>query len=372
MGFGSRSVEVVVSAGSLDPGLWVGREVLLTGHTGFKGSWLAHWLHLWGARVHGLALDPQSPGGLFVAAGVDAAVAEDRRGDIRDADAVREAVEAARPSVVFHLAAQPLVRESYRDPLATWATNVMGTAHVLDAARECGSVEAVVVVTTDKVYAHASSGRAFMESDRLGAADPYSSSKAAAELVTASYAESFLRGRGVAVTTARAGNVIGGGDWATDRLVPDLVRAVRAGEPVVVRHPGATRPWQHVLEPLAGYLLLAERLLQAPETVPSALNFGPSPDDFATVANLIALVTELTGHHLEVRVAIDPGLPEAAELTLDSSLAGHVLGWFPRWSLREAVAATVAWYEAEAAGADMAAFTRRQISEFIGAARGDV
>lgn len=357
----------MVRSGPLDPGAWVGREVLLTGHTGFKGGWLAHWLHLWGARVHGLALDPQGPGELFVAAGVGTAVIEDRRGDIRDADMVRAAFMAARPSVVFHLAAQPLVRESYRDPLTTWATNVMGTAHVLDAARECGSVEAVVVVTTDKVYAHTGAGRAFVEDDRLGAADPYSSSKAAAELVAASYAGSFLRGRGVAVATARAGNVIGGGDWATDRLVPDLIRAVRTGEPLVVRHPAATRPWQHVLEPLAGYLLLAERLLRAPEAVPAALNFGPFPDDFATVADVIALVTDLTGQRLEVQFVTDPGMPEAAELTLDSSLAAQVLGWFPRWGLREAVAATLSWYEAESAGADMAEFTRRQISEFIGA-----
>ena len=366
----SCAVEIMVTINSPSSAVWAGRRVLLTGHTGFKGGWLAHWLDLLGARVHGLALDPEGEDGLFIASRARDVVAADWRGDIRDVGVVRDAVAASRPSVVFHLAAQPLVRESYRNPLATWATNVMGTAHVLDAARECPDVDAMVVVTTDKVYAHTDLGRPFVESDRLGAADPYSSSKAAAELLTASFADSFLRGRGFAVATARAGNVIGGGDWAHERLIPDAMRALRASEPLTVRNPTATRPWQHVLEPLEGYLRLAERLLEVPETVPAAVNFGPDPGDFATVANVIELAAEGAGQPLEVRVLADYGMPEAPELTLDSSLAREVLGWSPRWDLRDAVAQTVAWYQAEAAGADMAEFTRSQIKEFVGSDRG--
>lgn len=370
MGVWSRAVEVMVTINSPSSTVWAGRRVLLTGHTGFKGGWLAHWLDLLGARVHGLALDPDGEDSLFIASRTGDVVVADWRGDIRDVGVVRDAVVASEPSVIFHLAAQPLVRESYRRPLETWATNVMGTAHVLDAARECPEVDAMVVVTTDKVYAHTDWGRPLVESDRLGAADPYSSSKAAVELLVASFAHSFLRGRGVAVATARAGNVIGGGDWAHERLIPDAMRALRASEPLTVRNPAATRPWQHVLEPLEGYLRLAERLLEVPETVPAAVNFGPDPGDFATVADVIDLAVERAGQPLEVIVSPDSRMPEAPELTLDSSLAREVLGWSPRWTLREAVGQTVAWYQAEAVGTDMAEFTRRQITEFWGADNG--
>lgn len=346
------------------PAFWRDRRVLLTGHTGFKGAWAALWLRQMGARVTGLALDPEDRRGIFATACGGIGIA-DRRGDILDPAAVADAVAAADPEVVIHMAAQTLVRRSYAEPVETMAVNALGTARVLDALRPVDGLRAVVVVTTDKVYANAGDGRPFVEGDRLGGHDPYSASKAAAEHVAACWADSFLRPRGVACATVRAGNVLGGGDWAEDRLVPDFFRSQRSGEPLRVRYPKAVRPWQFVLEPLAGYLMYAERLAagKGADGLPRILNFGPDATHCRPVAEVLdVLCRRFPG----VRVERDEGPKphEASLLTLDSSLARRVLGWAPRLGLAETLAVTADWYEAQAGGTDMAAFSRDQIAAF--------
>lgn len=348
---------------------WRGRSVLVTGHTGFKGGWLSLWLRALGAQVHGYALNPPTQPNLFDAARVLATLASDMRADLADLGRLRAAFAAARPEVVFHLAAQPLVREGYRDPLGTFATNVIGTAHVLEAARGTDSVRAIVVITTDKVYENLETGHAYRETDSLGGHDPYSASKAAAEIVTASYRRSFFEGDdggGTRVATARAGNVIGGGDWAAARLVPDCLRAFEKGEPVQLRRPDAVRPWQHVLEPLSGYLQLARKLV-SPQggKYAGAWNFGPDARDDRTVGDVAETVARLWGGGVRVvRSAAPEGPHEAGLLHLDSSRARSALGWMPRWRLDEALARTVAWHRAQTAGADMHAFCLQQIHNY--------
>ena len=328
---------------------WSGKRVLLTGHTGFKGAWLAMWLRRMGAQVVGLALEPDA-NALFSSAGVQADV-DSRIGDIRDLNVVRAVVRDARPQVVFHLAAQAIVRQSYADPLATFDTNTRGTVHVLEALRECAEVKVAVIVTTDKVYANNGSARAYRETDPLGGHDPYSASKAAAELVVASYRDAFLRTRGVAVSSARAGNVIGGGDWAADRLIADAARAWARDECLTVRNPGAVRPWQHVLEPLAGYIAVAENTWRSP-ALAGAYNIGPDAKDAATVSDVIALAHAAYGKG-QWRVGSQHDAPhEAHHLTLDASHAEATLGLRPRWSLDEAVARTMNWYRRVDSGAD--------------------
>ncbi|WP_244534658.1 CDP-glucose 4,6-dehydratase [Hyphomicrobium sp. CS1GBMeth3] len=353
-----------MSAGS---GSWRGRRVLVTGHTGFKGGWLCHWLRWLGAEVHGLALDPPTEPNLFSVARVGEALAADVRADIRDADAVLRAMRAAAPEVVFHLAAQPLVREGYRDPLGTLATNVIGTANVLEAARQTPSLRAIVVVATDKVYENQEIAAPFRETDPLGAHDPYSASKAAAEIVAASYRLSFFSKPGDArIASARSGNVIGGGDWAKDRLLPDCFAAFAAGQPARLRYPNAVRPWQHVLEPLAGYIELAERLLDDTATgVDRAWNFGPDAEGDVSVSTLAKLAAEIWGPPASVVVEPQQDQPhEAGLLRLDSTLARTALDWTPRWYLRTAVAKTVAWQKAWMSGADMSAETLKQIESY--------
>lgn len=324
---------------------WHGRRVLLTGHTGFKGAWLALWLARRGAEVHGLALDPEPPRSLFEEAGIDALV-RDGRGDIRDPAGVGRAVEAANPEVVFHLAAQSLVLRSYSDPLGTWATNVMGSAHLLEALRHRARPAAVVMVTTDKVYLNPETGHRHGEEDRLGGHDAYSASKAAMELAVASWRDAFLAGSGIRVASARAGNVIGGGDWAEDRIVPDIARAVAAGIPVPLRNPEAVRPWQHVLEPLAGYLILAERLAESDDpALQSAFNFGPEPGASRSVRELAETFLEAwPGRWQDASEGAAPH--EARLLALDSGKARRVLGVMPRWGFEEAVRRTAAFYRA--------------------------
>lgn len=351
----------------MSPDMWRGRSVLLTGHTGFKGGWLALWLDRLGAHVHGYALQPPTRPNLFEAAGVEAVLASHTLGDLRDLRSITEAVSRARPEIVFHLAAQPLVRESYRDPLGTLATNVMGTAHLLEAARRTDSIRAIVVVTTDKVYANLEDGRAYAEEDALGGHDPYSASKAAAEIVSATYRGSFFGegGHPARVATARAGNVLGGGDWARDRLVPDCLRAFAAGEPVRLRYPDAVRPWQHVLEPLSGYLRLAEAL-GGPEgeRFAGAWNFGPGAAGEATVWEVAEAVAELWGEGARVERASGEHAAEAGLLHLNSGRARRELGWSPRWSLREALRATVGWHRTWEEAEDVAALTREQIHAY--------
>jgi CDP-glucose 4,6-dehydratase len=316
--------------------------------------------------VHGFALDPPTTPSFHEACGVAGIVADDRRGDLRDPAALDDCLAAARPEVVFHLAAQPLVRRSYREPLETFDANVMGTARLLEAARRCDAVRAVVVVTTDKVYDNREWDWAYRETEPLGGADPYSASKACAELVCESYRRSFLAAGGIRLATARAGNVIGGGDWAADRLVPDFLRAVTAGEPLAIRAPRSVRPWQHVLEPLAGYLLLAERLLES-DRFAEAWNFGPAEDDARPVGDVVDELCRLVPGARWHRDGADHP-HEAGMLRLDSTKARQRLGWRPRWGLEEALARTIDWHRAWQGGADMAAVSLAQIEAFETAA----
>ena len=345
---------------------WHGRRVLLTGHTGFKGAWLCVWLKSLGAEVWGYALAPSVEPNLWSIMTAPAQSARTRRSviaDIRDVQRVGEAVARADPQIVIHMAAQALVRESYRDPLGTYATNVMGTATLLHACRSLRHLECVVVVTSDKVYENRGEGRAFDERDRLGGHDPYSNSKACTELVSSSFRDSFFAD-GPPIATARAGNVIGGGDWSEERLIPDCVRALKSGRPVVLRYPDAVRPWQHVLEPLSGYLTLAEALVTVPKKAPRAVNFGPDPASFCTVREVVdAFGARFAGKPGWVRDP-SPQPSEAQALTLSSALAGHALGWRPRLDMRESISWTADWYLAHSAGEDMVAFSEAQIARY--------
>ncbi len=340
---------------TLNPDFWRGRRVLLTGHTGFKGSWLALWLLELGAELHGLALEPEpvaSPAQpLFTALGLAERLGTRHRiGDLRDPAAAEAAVAEARPEVVLHLAAQPLVRRSYSDPLGTWSTNVQGSLQLLEALRPLSHPCSVVLVTTDKVYANREWEWGYREEDRLGGHDPYSASKAAMELMAASWRSSFCgkaadQTSSLAIATARAGNVIGGGDWAVDRIVPDAMRAAALGLPITVRNPGSTRPWQHVLEPLAGYLQLAEQLSIDPQRHATAYNFGP---ELGANRSVRELVEHLLQHWPGAEGwcdASDPAAPhEAGLLHLVADRAHLQLGWQPRWTFATTAARTAEWY----------------------------
>lgn len=343
---------------------WRGRRVFVTGQTGFKGAWLCLWLEHLGARVSALALPPHTNPSLYALAGPWQGQ-DHARIDLRDAAAVAAALHRAKPQVVFHLAAQALVRAAYRAPVETYATNLMGTVHLLDALRGLPSVEAVVIVTTDKVYENDSRGRPFVEDDRLGGHDPYSDSKACSELATRAFRASFFSGgRGPAIATARAGNVIGGGDWSEDRLVPDIVRAWSAGQPVVLRNPHSVRPWQHVLEPLSGYLMLAERLAMAPEAVPTAINFGPDPQETLTVLQMTDRFGAVLGTAGAWVQASGAQPPEPVQLALDSSLARDRLGWRPLLSAADVIGWTADWYVGLRKGEDARRMTLAQIAQY--------
>lgn len=360
MGAGTRPVAGV----GMNAAPWAGRRVLVTGHTGFKGSWLALWLESLGARVTGLALAPDTEPALFDVLGLGARI-DDRRADIRDPEAVAQAFDACRPEVVFHLAAQALVRDGYREPAATFATNVMGTVHVLEVARRCGPLRALVVATSDKCYENDESGRAFREGDPLGGRDPYSASKAGAELAAAAWRASFPDSPCGRLATVRAGNVIGGGDWARDRIVPDLVRGFAAAQPVPIRNPGAVRPWQHVLEPLAGYLVVAEALLAGRADCATAWNFGPDPVGARPVAELVAHAAARWGAGADWVLDPGPQPHEARLLQLDAAQARARLGWAPRWSTDRAIDETIDWYRAHRRGADMRAYSLAQINRYL-------
>ena len=341
---------------------WQGRRVLLTGHTGFKGGWLALWLQRLGAEVTGLALAPETSPNLFELAGVGDCL-RSHVCDIRDADSVADRVRGADPEVVFHLAAQPLVRASYRDPLATYATNVQGTAHVLDALRGLPHVRVAVAITTDKVYRNLEQPYPYRESDHLGGHDPYSASKAASELVIDSYREAFFAEQGLALASARAGNVIGGGDWAEDRLLPDAVRAWSVGRALHIRRPQAVRPWQHVLEPLAGYLLLAERLYEQP-SLAGAYNFGPHTHEAATVADVISQARQAFGQGEIEWGDGSEGPHEAGWLALEIARARSVLGVEPRWDLAQSVTRTMDWYRRQLDGESALALCQTDIDAY--------
>ena len=334
--------------------------MFLTGHTGFKGTWLNLWLQTLGAKVTGYALAAPTEPNMF-------AIVESRThshiADVRDENQVRAALIGANPQIVIHMAAQALVRESYRDPLATYATNVMGTAILLQACRALKQLECVLIVTSDKVYENHGEGRPFVEGDRLGGHDPYSNSKACAELVTGSFSDSFFTD-GPPIASARAGNVIGGGDWSQDRLIPDCVRALNAREPVSLRFPEAIRPWQHVLEPLSGYLTLAQALVQSPARAPRAVNFGPDPSSFCTVREVVETFSASFSGRPGWRR--DPGAhpQEATALTLSSALAQNSLGWQPRLTVGDSLAWTADWYRAHAAGENMTKYSEMQIAQY--------
>jgi CDP-glucose 4,6-dehydratase len=360
-------IEEVLSS-SASTNIWRGKRVFLTGHTGFKGGWAALWLASKGAIVRGYALDPCTEPNLFTEAKVGSVI-EDIRGDIRDAAAVDAALTSFAPDVVLHMAAQPLVRYSYADPIGTFETNVIGTARVLDAVRRTPSVRAVVSVTTDKCYENKEWLWGYRETDPLGGYDPYSSSKACAEIVSAAYRQSYFPVGKMAehrcgVATGRAGNVIGGGDWSSDRLIPDLVRGFLAGDPVLIRRPQAIRPWQHVLEPVFGYLLLAEKLLTADPRYATAFNFGPSDDDAQTVGWIVERMTKFWGGNASWVQDEDPGVHEAGYLKLDASRARAELAWHPRLRLDTTLHWLVDWYKAWQGGADMHRFTLDQIAEY--------
>jgi len=350
----------------LDPNsaFWRNKRVFLTGHTGFKGSWLSLWLQSLGAKVHGFALEPPTTRNLFTVAQVATGMASHTIGDIRDLATVQKAMKEALPDIVIHMAAQPLVRLSYIEPVETYATNVMGTVHVLESARHTPSIKCILVVTTDKCYENKEWPWGYRENEPLGGHDPYSNSKGCAELAISAYSNSFLQSSGSAIASARAGNVIGGGDWAADRLVPDILRAFEQNQPVVIRNPHAIRPWQHVLEPLSGYLTLAERLYTEGQSYAEAWNFGPNDEDTRAVQWIVEHMVNQWGNGASWQQDYCAHPHEANYLKLDISKVKARLGLQPRWNLTKALSKIVEWHQAFTANSDMQAVTLEQISTY--------
>jgi CDP-glucose 4,6-dehydratase len=356
----------------MNPEFWRGKRVLVTGHTGFKGSWLSLWLQSLQAQAIGYSLPPPTEPSLFVSAGVAKGM-ESIEGSVLDVKHLRRVVREHEPEIMIHMAAQSLVRRSYTDPSGTYATNVMGTVNVLEVLRDVPALRSVVVVTTDKCYENRGEVKAHREDDSLGGDDPYSSSKAAAELVAAAYRRSFFatNGQGVrtGIATARAGNVIGGGDWAEDRIIPDVMRAVDGKRELLVRNPDAVRPWQHVLDPLCGYLMLAEKLWKDPVRFGGAWNFGPDETKTWAVGDVLRLLQELWGNEFTWRVDKSSQPHESRYLKLDSTKARTLLGWQPKWDLRSALAATVNWFKAYQRREDLRRITLEQMQSYQRALR---
>jgi CDP-glucose 4,6-dehydratase len=349
---------------TVDPVFWQGKRVFLTGHTGFKGSWLSLWLRSLGATVHGLALEPPTTPNLFTVAKVIKSVSSHTIGDIRDLASLQRAMQASQPDIVIHMAAQPLVRQSYAEPVETYATNVMGTVHVLESARHTLSVKAIVVITTDKCYENKEWAWGYRENEPMGGHDPYSNSKGCAELVTSAYRNSFMLKSGIAVASARAGNVIGGGDWAVDRLVPDVLRAFEKNQQVVIRNPHATRPWQHVLESLSGYLRLAEHLYTHGQEFAESWNFGPSDQDARSVQWIVEQMAKAWGQSVGWKLDGDANPHEANYLKLDISKASVRLGWQPLWPLATALEHINSWHQAWLLDEDMHQLCLNQIQQY--------
>lgn len=351
----------------VDRTFWSGKRVFLTGHTGFKGSWLSVWLASMGAQVTGFSLAPNTNPSLFEILEVERQIKASIIGNITHLDILNKAMQASAAEIVIHMAAQPLVRYSYANPLETYTTNVLGTAHVLEAVRQMSGVRAALVVTTDKCYENKERGEQFQESDALGGYDPYSSSKACAELVTAAYRQSYFTSnqsnRGAAIATARAGNVIGGGDWSSDRLIPDAIRAFNQEEPVIIRNPQAIRPWQHVIEPLSGYLLLIENLYRHGQQFASAWNFGPHDSDTRSVSSVIELMTKRWHSKASWSVGDTTQLHEAQLLRLDCRQARDRLNWHPHWSLEVAIEKIAEWHRSHYKHQDMLALSLAQIAQ---------
>lgn len=358
----------LAGVGLISPEFWREKKVFVTGHTGFKGGWLALWLSGLGARVKGYSLPPDTTPNLFDAIGLEELITEHVTADVRDLDTLDKEMQSFAPEIIFHLAAQPLVRVSYQLPVDTCATNIMGTVNLLEATRRCSSVQVVVNITTDKVYENHEWHWGYRENDRLAGHDPYSASKACSELMTACFRQSFLVDCGVA--TARAGNVIGGGDWCKDRLVPDAVQAFVKGNAVNIRNPHSTRPWQHVLEPLRGYLLLAQACHAQPLQFSEAFNFGPRPESTVTVSQLMEEFVQAWGEQASwIDTSDGPQGPvETNTLSLDISKATSLLGWAPTLSLKQAVQSTVLWYQAHGGGANaemLRALMRQQLAQGV-------
>lgn len=352
-----------LNIGSVNAAFWQGKRVFLTRHTGFKGSWLCLWLQSMGAEVYGLALSPPTSPSLFEVAGVAAGMTS-TIGDIRDFEAVLAAMQACQPEIVIHMAAQPLVRYSYQAPVETYATNVMGTVHVLEAVRQVGGVRAVVNVTTDKCYENKEWVWGYREDEPMGGYDPYSNSKGCSELVTTAYRQSFFQKSSVALASARAGNVIGGGDWAQDRLIPDILRAFQENQPVVIRNPYSTRPWQHVLEPLSGYLRLAEKLYTEGQAWAEGWNFGPSEEDAKPVQWIVEHMVAAWGDGATWQLDMGEHPHEAHYLKLDISKARSRLGWYPKWNLVTAFQHIVNWHQAWTNQQDMKAVCLEQLKQY--------
>lgn len=349
---------------SVDPKFWKGKRVFLTGHTGFKGSWLSLWLQSMGAVVKGYALAPPTEPALFDEARVAEGM-ESEFGDVRDLTRLRSSVDAFRPEILIHMAAQPLVRLSYKEPVDTYSTNVMGTVNVLETARHSSTLKAIVNVTTDKCYENKEWVWGYREDEPMGGHDPYSNSKGCAELVTSAFRSSYFRQPGKpALASARAGNVIGGGDWADDRLIPDILRAFEARVPVIVRNPLATRPWQHVLEPLSGYLILAQKLYLEGKQFAEGWNFGPRDQDVKPVESILEFMVTKWGEAASWQLDKEAQPHEARLLKLDISKASSLLGWHPKWSLENALDRIVDWQRNWLAGGDVRAKTLEQIEQY--------
>lgn len=342
---------------------WKGRKVFITGHTGFKGSWLSLWLQSLGADILGVALAPPTNPNLFTLANVAKSMTS-VIGDVNDFSLLQKILKEFQPEIIIHMAAQSLVRYSYKQPVETYATNVMGTVHVLEAARNCSSVKALVNVTTDKCYENKEWHWGYRENDRLGGHDPYSNSKACSELVTSAYRDSYYKTAQIGLASARAGNVIGGGDWAEDRLIPDIIRACLNNQAVSIRNPHAIRPWQHVLEPLSGYLLLAERLYHSASDYADSWNFGPQEDDIKPVGWIADYIVQQWGSQANWLQDGNEHPHEATYLKLDCAKAKSKLGWQPRWHLEKGLTETVRWYQAYKASQDMREFSLNQIKNF--------
>ena len=343
---------------------WAGKKVFITGHTGFKGGWLTLWLHSMGAKVTGYSLPAPTEPSFFEIVKLEE-LCHHKIGDIRDYSELQTAINDAKPEIVFHMAAQPLVRKSYRDPIETYSTNVMGTVHLLEAVKSCPSVKSCVVVTTDKCYENKEWTWGYRENDRLGGHDPYSNSKACAELVTAAYYKSFIKeNSSMGLATVRAGNVIGGGDFAEDRLIPDVYRSILNGIEISIRYPHSTRPWQHVLVPLSGYLVLAEKLFVDHSKYSEPFNFGPKDEDCISVGELITKTSFYWGKKLPVKLESNVQLHEAKFLKLDISKAESLLGWRPRWNVDKTIEETANWYREFLSQKNMREITLRQIKHF--------
>ena len=353
----------------MNTGFWQGRRVFITGHTGFKGSWLSVWLANAGSHLVGYALEPPTSPNLFDQARLEQHMVS-LRADIRDGHALADAMEEHQPEIVFHMAAQSLVRPSYIDPVGTYETNVLGLVHLFEAVRRTQSVRVVINVTSDKCYENRETFRGYREEDPMGGFDPYSCSKGCAELVTASYRKAFFQSSTtestkVALASVRAGNVIGGGDWTPDRLIPDVIKAMMANQPIQIRNPHAVRPWQHVLEPLSGYLLLAEKLWHHGHPYAQGWNFGPDDDDAVPVAEVVTRLSSLWGSHTPWSQQSGHHPHEAHHLHLDCAKARLMLGWHPRWSLQRGLTATVAWFQGYQNGVDLHQLCCQQIAEYV-------